>query len=124
MDATKLPHAYQAALAVFNGLRCLGFPSEHIFFTYDPGKGMFVTVDHDSQKWSIRCGGLDLSYEGWEQDWSKVTSAMLDRSLTQESLDQVWQNFAPHRFKLVQDLTNGGIRIPNVERDKARMGIL
>jgi hypothetical protein len=124
MDANTLPHAYQAALFLFNGLRCLGFPSEHIFFTYDPVKGMFVSVEHDGRKWSIRCGALDLSYESWEVNWRKVTTAMLDGSLTEDSLDKLWERWAPHRMKIVEDLVFAGIPIPNIERDKARMGIL
>ncbi len=113
MDATELPHSFQAALALFNALRCLGFESGHIFFNYNPRQGFIVSVDKgDGREFGIRAGEIDATYETWKTEWSKVTSAMLDGTLTPESLDKVWQKFDFMKVRLVEDLLRGGVQIP------------
>jgi hypothetical protein len=113
MDARTLPPAFQTAIALFNALRCLGFESDNIFFCFNEIKGFIIEVKHDGLQWGIRTGGLDMSYETWKSRWAEVTDAMLDGSLTQESLEAVWERF-PYRVKLMKDLLKAGIRIPKV----------
>jgi hypothetical protein len=111
MDARTLPPAFQTALALFNALRRLGFESENIFFCFNETKGFVVEVKHDGRQWGIRTGGLDMSFDTWKKRWKEVTDALADGSLTEESLEEIWNRF-PFRVKLVEDLTRAGVRIP------------
>lgn len=114
MDATELPPTFQTALAIFDGLRRLGFEPDQIFFSYNPN-GMHVVVRHDGKEWSLRAGDVDMSRDKWKVEWPKVATAVSNGEMTQESMDAVWQRFYPHRMKLVSDLLCAGIRVPNLE---------
>ncbi len=112
MDARTLPPVFRTALALFNALRCLGFESEQIYFCYNPKQGFLIEVKHDGKEWGIRAGALDMTYEKWQVEWKKVADAMANGEMDQESIDEVWRDFYPHRMRVVEDLLRGGIRIP------------
>lgn len=88
------PVAMHEALAAFELLRRLEFPSEEIFFGTTVGRMVYIELQHGAEKFSIPCGMLPL---GWTREhaferWKAIAQAMADIDV--EEFVSLWKRSA------------------------------
>jgi hypothetical protein len=86
---------YRELWAVHEFYRKLGFPSENIFVTMNKDtKILGCMLKHNGEQYEITLGRVDQQpnkfYDGWEQ----VCNCINNGTVTDEELDEAWNNSA------------------------------
>lgn len=114
MRGSEVPKAFRSALGCWEGFRKLGFSSNEISIELDgPRKLLHVVLRTQDKQFVVAVAKCDMGKEEFETKLTAVITAVNDRSLCDEDLDEIWRESLPykHSYDFVMGILQKGIRL-------------